>query len=272
MYSTLRDTKIAIKLVSMLANYHTHTSRCKHAKGSEREYIERAIACGFKILGFSDHTPQPYPDNYISPIRMEMEEIEDYTSTLAALREEYKDRIKILIGYEVEYTHKYFDKLLTELKKYPLDYIIQGQHFAPDEVDGAYMGFKTNDENRLKEYAELTSEGMKTGLFSYLAHPDLINYTGDDETYRKYMKCIVETSLEYDIPLEINMLGFVEGRNYPCDRFFKLASEMGARFIIGCDAHKPEAVIQPQSVDGLTDFLDRYGIKTGDNIIELKKI
>lgn len=30
----------------MLANYHTHTVRCHHAKGTEREYIEHAIEQG----------------------------------------------------------------------------------------------------------------------------------------------------------------------------------------------------------------------------------
>ena len=28
------------------ANYHTHTYRCQHAYGSEREYIEAAIRMG----------------------------------------------------------------------------------------------------------------------------------------------------------------------------------------------------------------------------------
>ena len=96
----------------MLANYHTHTVRCKHAVGSEREYIEAAIANGFKILGFSDHTPWPYPEGVTSGIRMGMDEIPDYTETLVKLREEYKDRIQILIGYEVEYFPKYFDSTM----------------------------------------------------------------------------------------------------------------------------------------------------------------
>lgn len=43
----------------MIANYHTHTWRCNHAVGTEREYVERAIEGGLKILGFSDHTPMP---------------------------------------------------------------------------------------------------------------------------------------------------------------------------------------------------------------------
>ena len=41
----------------MIANYHTHTARCLHAAGAEREYVERALQGGCRVLGFSDHTP-----------------------------------------------------------------------------------------------------------------------------------------------------------------------------------------------------------------------
>ena len=34
----------------MIANYHTHTWRCRHADGTEREYVEKAINAGLKIL------------------------------------------------------------------------------------------------------------------------------------------------------------------------------------------------------------------------------
>jgi histidinol-phosphatase (PHP family) len=159
----------------MLANYHTHTIRCHHAEGTEREYIESAIAQGLQILGFSDHTPQPFPEGFRSSIRMDMSEREDYTSTLVKLREEYKDRIQILIGYEVEYSKKYFPTLLKLLKEYPLDYLIQGQHHAPNEVDGFYAGFETDSEEDLNCYVDTTIEGMETGCFLYLAHPDLIH-------------------------------------------------------------------------------------------------
>ena len=43
----------------MLTNYHTHTTRCGHAEGTEEEYILTALRCGYKVLGFSDHTIQP---------------------------------------------------------------------------------------------------------------------------------------------------------------------------------------------------------------------
>jgi histidinol-phosphatase (PHP family) len=45
----------------MKINYHTHTTRCHHAAGTEREYVEAAIANGIKVLGFADHTPYPFP-------------------------------------------------------------------------------------------------------------------------------------------------------------------------------------------------------------------
>jgi histidinol-phosphatase (PHP family) len=256
----------------MKANYHTHTTRCHHAVGSEREYIESAIAQGFKILGFSDHTPQPYPDGFRSGIRMGMDEIGDYTETLVKLREEYKDKIKILIGYEVEYFPKYFNTLIKELKKYPLDYIIQGQHHVPDEVEGFYTGFKTDSVEKLKAYADLTVEGMKTGLFTYLAHPDLINFTGDDDVYKKHMSRVIETAIDMNIPLEINMYGFVDGRHYPSDRFFSFAKEYAPRFVIGCDAHNPQMIKQPEGIPGLDDFLKRNDILYGDNIINLKAV
>ncbi|MCR5823490.1 MAG: histidinol-phosphatase [Lachnospiraceae bacterium] len=252
----------------MKANYHTHTPRCHHAVGSEREYIERAIEEGFEILGFSDHTPWPFKSN----IRMSMDQVGEYTDTLVKLREEYKDRIKIYIGYEVEYFPKYFDELIKELKKYPLDYIIQGQHFVPDELTGFYTGAVTRDITKLKAYADLVVEGMKTGLFSYVAHPDLMNFVGDEEIYRHHMAKIIETAVDMDIPLEVNMYGFDDGRHYPSDRFFSFAKEFNPRFVLGCDAHKPMMIRQPEHAEGLVDFLRENGIEYGDNTIKLRRV
>ncbi len=256
----------------MLANYHTHTIRCHHAGGTEKEYIEAAIRNGFQILGFSDHTPQPYPKRYKSGIRMSMEELPDYVDTLCALREEYQDEIKILIGLEAEYSPAYFDDLLKVLRDYPMDYLIQGQHFVPDEISGFYAGNMTEDEERLKAYVDITIEGMKTGYFSYLAHPDLIYFTGPDAVYQNQMRRLVEASIALSIPLEVNMYGFIGGRWYPNDRFYSMASEMGASFVIGCDAHNPKIIAQPEDVPFFKEFLDKNGISVGDNTIAIRPI
>ena len=31
------------------ANYHTHTARCKHAWGEDKEYVEQAIQAGMEL-------------------------------------------------------------------------------------------------------------------------------------------------------------------------------------------------------------------------------
>ena len=77
----------------MIANYHTHTPLCNHAEGAEREYVEKAIEGGMKILGFSDHTPNPYPMGFAHHDRMSLEEMDVYVKTVLDLRDEYKDEI-----------------------------------------------------------------------------------------------------------------------------------------------------------------------------------
>ena len=58
----------------MLTNYHTHTYRCHHADGTERDYVEAAIQRGFKALGFSDHSPYIFNSDYYSGHRMSVAE------------------------------------------------------------------------------------------------------------------------------------------------------------------------------------------------------
>ena len=43
----------------MRSNFHTY--RCKHAGGTEQDYVLAAINQEVSILGFSDHAP--YPDD-----------------------------------------------------------------------------------------------------------------------------------------------------------------------------------------------------------------
>ncbi len=241
----------------MIANYHTHTFRCGHASmEDEREYVEAAIKAGFSELGFADHTPMPLPIDAdpadcarFMGIRMTMKETEDYISKLLALREEYKDDIKIHIGFEVEYIPEVFDTLIGFISQYPTDYIIMGQHFNTITADRLiYFGAETRSKTVLNNYAELVSEGLSTGKFTYLAHPDLCNYHGPLEVYEREMMKIIEASKKYGVPLEINLLGLNNMRHYPNTVFWSLASDMGCDVVIGSDAHetvgmKPERAL-----------------------------
>ena len=74
-------------------NFHTHTTRCRHATGTEREYVEKAIEAGYQILGFSDHSPYLFEEGHVSPYRMKLEELEGYIKTVENLKQEYKKDI-----------------------------------------------------------------------------------------------------------------------------------------------------------------------------------
>lgn len=244
-----------------IANYHSHTSRCKHATGTEREYIEHAIDAGIKILGFSDHAPHNFKmPIYVSPIRMSMSELSDYCDTVNKLKDEYEDQIEIHLGLELEYSPTDFEALRKIYIDHGIEYIILGPHFIGDEPLGKYAGRQISKSKQLHAYVEQTIEGLSTGYFTYLAHPDLINFTGDDDIYEFEMTKLCEAALKYDIPLEINLLGISSGRQYPSERFFKIAARTGNKAILGLDAHSPEAYDNQALVQAGYDFANNCGI------------
>jgi len=250
----------------MIANYHTHTPRCHHAIGSEREYVERAIRAGFKKFGFADHSPMVFEGDYYSGHRMRPEEIPGYVDTLLQLREEYKNDIELLIGFEVEYYPKFFGKFLNLIAPYPIDYIIQGQHFLDNEIGAHHSYHPTDSLVLLNQYVDQTLEGLSTGYFTYLAHPDMINFTGSDEAYYAPMKRLCEGAKKLNIPLELNMLGVWEKRIYPCERFFRIAAEVGNDVILGIDAHQPDRILEEPVLQNALQLAGKCGVHLIDDV------
>ncbi len=231
----------------MIANYHTHTARCHHAWGQEREYVENAIRKGLKILGFSDHAAVPFPD-YSSGVRMSPSQVEDYVTTVLALRDEYRNDIEIHLGFEVEYYPDHFEEQKEMLSQYPIEYYLLGQHFTNNENDGVYCGRRTDRSDVLIRYCEQSAEALATGSFTYFAHPDLIFYENDTALYERCMRKLCEKAKMLGIPLEINLLGIEGHRNYPNPLFWKIAGEVGNVAILGSDAHKPDAVVNEEAI------------------------
>ena len=234
----------------MRYNLHTHTKRCNHAQGEDREYVEAAIKAGIKVLGFSDHCPQFFPDtDYYSNFRMRPEEFEGYVNSIRALKKEYKDDIELLLGLETEYYPKTFKKFMEFVKPYKLDYMILGQHFVGNEYDrdSFYAPRKNLDETLLERYVEQVCEGIYTGVFTYIAHSDILYYEGDPGYYREKMAQLCVCARDMHIPLEYNLLGIKNEKGYPKPEFWKLASEIGNSVVIGYDAHTPDALLDDEA-------------------------
>lgn len=250
----------------MVANYHTHTWRCNHASGTEREYVENAIEQGLKILGFSDHTPYIFPGAYYSHFRMKLHQLEDYVQTILSIRKEYAGQIEIPLGLELEYYPKLLPELLPVLRDFPIDYLLMGQHFIGNEIDEHYSGWPTEDVKILERYVDQVIEGMHTGLFTYVAHPDLIHFLGDDRIYQIHMGRLCQAAKQCNIPLEVNLLGIREGRNYPNDLFCEQASIEGCDVILGRDAHSAQQIMESKIEDVGMDLVRRFNLHLLDTV------
>lgn len=252
----------------MIANYHTHTAFCKHATGTEREYVEHAIKAGIKVLGFSDHAPQLFTDGHISGIRMDPKKAPEYASRLQALKEEYKNDIEIHIGFESEYYPEIFASFQDLCRSNNIEYLILGQHsIGTDGAPGSvWSRLATESEDLLVQYTDYVIGGIKTGSFSYIAHPDLINYTGDKKIYQREMERLCIAAKSSNLPLEYNLLGVWDNRHYPKKEFWEIAKSTGNDVIIGCDAHSPDALCKIDVQNKAADYLLNMGFNIVQNL------
>lgn len=250
-------------------NFHTHTARCRHAEGTEREFIESALAAGMTTIGFSDHSPYYFPDGYYSDYRMYPEEQKEYFDTLTALKKEYADRIEILIGYETEYYPLYFGQFLKMIAPFPVDYLILGLHYLNNEI-GRIRTFRPTDRpEHLTEYVDTVCDGIRTGIFSYLAHPDLLWFNGDEAFRKKEYIRLIACAVEHHLPLEINLHGLALGRTYPDEAFFALAGEMGGVVCIGSDAHAPDQIYPEEAVRKCEELIEKYHLSVDPRPLKL---
>lgn len=257
----------------MKTNYHTHTTRCQHATGSDEEYVRSAIKGGFEELGFSDHTPWKYNSDYISDIRMLPEELPEYIESIRTLKEKYKNQIRIKIGLECEYFPDYLDWLEYIKEEYQLDYIIFGNHHYHSDEVSLYFGHHIETVDMLMKYEESAIKGMESGLYAYFAHPDLFmrSYPVFDTHCESISKRICGKAVQLNIPLEYN-IGYEaanEARGittYPHPIFWEIASNAGCMAIIGMDAHENESLENTMFYIRAVDRLKQLGIKVIDTL------
>ncbi len=239
-------------------NYHAHTKYCRHASDEIEEYVQKSIENGIKFMGFSEHVPFIFPDGFESHYRILTECVPAYLAECKRLREKYRDKLDLKIGYEMEYYAPYFPGMLKTALEADAEYLILGQHYIRRErPDDTPSIIETEDEKDLIDYVNSLMEGIKTGVYSYVAHPDLINYRGTNEDlYTEQMEKLCRTSLAYNIPLEYNFAGARINRHYPGDRFFQIAGRIGCPITFGMDAH------------GKDEAYDKETLKTGIEMVK----
>lgn len=230
-----------------LGDYHTH-STLDDGKNTLAEMAQAAFDLGLPCLGFSGHSYGPQDTDFCIP----QDKIPLYLAQARALEAEYRGRMDILVGLELDYFGQ---------KPQGLDYVIGSVHsverngvFYPVDdspqasrkaVDEAFGG----DWYRLTDaYFDLVADlPRKTGC-SWIGHFDLVTKFNEKEPafnessprYLNRAKEVMAALVEQGIPFEVNTGAISRSWRslpYPGPALLTHLHQLGGQVILTSDAH-----------------------------------
>lgn len=265
----------------MLSNFHTHSTYCD-GKATPREMVEFAVAHGFTALGFSGHCPLPFENTF------SITDYEGYCREVRALKEEYRGRIEISLGLEIDYVPGMCEDFAPLIEQGGLEYVIGSVHLIPASDSFDFQSSTFNPESlwfidgpRYERYDEglrrIFGGDIRRAVTAYfhqqnamllrnrptiLGHPDKVamhnrgRYFAEDEPW--YEALALETlALVHELHLicEVNTRGIYKGRHpdyYPSRRLLRQMKQWRIPLLVSTDAHSPEDLL---STEGAYTFL-----------------
>ena len=198
-----------------VSSLHNH-SDYSDGKATMREMAEAAIARGIEVLAITDHS---YSLGIVQGVRAE--DLVRQREELDALQAELGDRIRLLLGVELEIradgSLDFKDGVLSQL-----DIVIASLHVS------------------LRQPRAQVTERLLNAIRS--PHVDIIGHpTGrqipDRDPADLDMDAVFEAALEHDVALEIN----ANPRRLDLkDIYVRRAMELGVKLSINTDAHAPD--------------------------------
>ena len=244
-------------------NFHTH-SNFDDGNVKIEEYVKDALRQNASILGFSPHNPLPFPVDWV----IKKEDFKEYCKTVETLKEKYKDKIRILLGLEMDFLPSINSFYKEGIDLSALDFHIGSVHFvnffnknngwAIDESQedfekGLNEIYKGNIKKVVKDYYKLIREMLRKENPDIVAHLDLIKMNNKEEKYFSeeeawYKKAVLDTlkavAKSHSI-LEINTGGIARGKTdslYPSNWIIEEAYNMRIPITLCSDAHRPEQI------------------------------
>jgi histidinol-phosphatase (PHP family) len=240
-------------------NLHTH-SVYSDGKSQPREIVEEAVRQGLTTLGFSEHSPLPFDNNF----SVKEANMPKYVAEIAQLKAKFKGKIDIYCGLEADYLTGVSEPFAVTKEKYHLDYLIGGVHLVgqsanPDEIwfidgpkwevydEGLQKFFDGDIHRAVRRFFEQSNEMIENEPFDIIAHFDKIKMHNRDRYFHEnepwYRKLALETLdliREKGLIMEINTRGIYKKRYngfYPSPWLMEEACKMHIPAIISADAH-----------------------------------
>ncbi len=243
---------------------------CEHAEGTLREILEAAVQVGYRVFGVAEHMPRVeerhlYPDEVRkgwTVADLETNFIR-YAETIRPLARAFEGRLTILCGFEIEIVpeDRYTDLIAQYRSEYAFDYVVGSVHFingvAMDSTSLSAFRQMVHERGGLEQvavdYYRKVAEMVQAVRPEVVAHLDLIRLAahrlGEEATVSTpRVRAEVERTLaiiqQVGSLVEINTAGLRKGlpTPYPDSWIVQMGAQMGVRFCIGDDSHKPAQV------------------------------
>lgn len=232
---------------------HSHTPLCKHAHGLPLQYAEQAYSKGLAGLIVTCHNPMP--DGFSAPVRMLVEEFDQYLQIIDDALQSMQGRLEVHTGLEADFYPGYESWLEQQLSSFDFAYVLGSVHPQIPEYRKRYWTGDALDYQRT--YFRLLADAAETQLFDCLSHPDLVkNETPESWNEQQILPDIcraLDRIAQTGVAMEINTSG--ANKAIPqINPFPAMLKEMCVRdipVVIGSDAHVPGRV-----ADGFLEALD----------------
>ena len=251
----------------MYCDYHLHSAFSSDSETPVVDLIERAIELGIPQICLTDHQDFDMPKRY-DPFTFDTD---PYFQTLRQLQEQYRDKIRLMIGVELGIQPHLREKLTTYINHYPFDYVIGSTHLVKriDPYHADYFEGRSEKEAHL-EYFEETIQVLNTfSDIDSLGHLDYVvrygptknrNYQWRD--FADQIDTILRFIIDKGIALECNTAGYKAGLGHPnpTEEILIRYRELGGELLtLGSDGHRPEHVAY--HFDQIGDVLKSCGFK-----------
>ena len=238
----------------MSFDLHVHTT-FSDGKNTPEEIVLEAIRRGMDTIGFSDHSYTRFDESYC----MKKERIEEYIHTVRALKEKYRDRIRVLLGieqdlYSAEPTDRY-DYVIASVHYLKIGETFVEVDWSPEiQKETAKTYFGGDFYQMIEAYFETVALIPQKLRADYIGHFDLISkynekealFSEDDPRYLKPAFRAVDALIRSgNRVFEINTGAMARGYKtvpYPSDKLRRYIEQQGGRFILSSDSHKKETL------------------------------
>ena len=275
----------------MLFNLHTHTHFSDGSSAPEK-YIEEALRQGFHTLGFSDHSPVPFNNNFaIKEERMEeyintKRLLEDSTPNPSPSMAEAKEGgLTILLSLEIDYIPGITKPIDDYRQMGCFDYFIGSVHLVKNGdsndlwfIDGPEISiydqgllrvFHGDIRKAVTSYYHQINEMLESQRPEIVGHLDKIRmynrnryFSEDDGWYKDLVDETLRVIKETETVVEVNTRGLYKKRSdalFPGIEILKKIHALKIPVLISSDAPKPEEL--SYGFDGAKNVLLEIGFE-----------